>query len=48
MLHWGGWCEATELLGGSLAFQEATSEPAGKAKKPTALHLMPHGKHLGK
>jgi hypothetical protein len=34
--------------GGSLVFQEATSEPAGKAKKATALHLMPHNKHPAK
>jgi hypothetical protein len=33
---------------GSVVFQEATSEPAGKAKKPAACHLMPHNKHLGK
>jgi hypothetical protein len=25
-------------------YQEATSEPAGNAKKPAALHLMPHNK----
>jgi hypothetical protein len=29
-------------------FQEATSEPAGKARKPTALHQIPHNKYLGK
>jgi hypothetical protein len=33
---------------GFFGFQEAMSEPAGKAKKPTACHLMPHNKHLGK
>jgi hypothetical protein len=32
----GGWYEATELLGGSMVFQEALSENARKAKKPTA------------
>jgi hypothetical protein len=31
-----------------MVFQEATSEPAGKAKKPRAWHLIPHNKHLGK
>jgi cellulose synthase/poly-beta-1,6-N-acetylglucosamine synthase-like glycosyltransferase len=44
-MHWGGWYEATKLLGGSLVFQEATSGPAGKAQKPTAWYLMPHNKH---
>ncbi len=29
-------------------FQQATSEAAGRAKKPTAQYLMPHNKHLGK
>jgi hypothetical protein len=33
---------------GFFGFQEAMSEPAGKAKKLTACHLMPHNKHLGK
>jgi hypothetical protein len=28
--------------GGSMAFQKATSEPAGKTKKPTSWHLIPH------
>jgi hypothetical protein len=46
--HWGNWYEATKLLGGSMVFQEATSEPTGKAKKLTSQHLMPHNKHLGK
>ncbi len=48
VLHWGGWYEATKLLGGSMVFQEATSEPAGKAKKLTAWHLMPQKKYPGK
>jgi hypothetical protein len=48
VLHLGGWYEATKLLGGSMIFQEATSEPAGKSKKPTAWHLMPHNKQPGK
>ncbi len=30
-----------------MVFQEATSEAAGKAKKPTAWHLMPHKNYLG-
>jgi hypothetical protein len=38
----------TKLLGGSMDFQEATSEPAGNTKKLTAWHLMPHDKHPGK
>jgi hypothetical protein len=42
------WYEATKLLGGSTVFQEATSEPDEKIKKPTACHLMPHNKHPGK
>jgi hypothetical protein len=33
--------------GGFLVFQKATREPDGKAKKPTAKHLMPHNKHSG-
>jgi hypothetical protein len=33
--------------GSSMVFQEATREPAGKAKKPTARRLMPHNKYLG-
>jgi hypothetical protein len=36
VLLWGGWYEATKLLWGSMVFQEATSEPAVKAKKLTA------------
>ncbi len=37
------------MLRGSPGFQKATSEPAGKAKKLTAWHLMPHKKkHPGK
>jgi hypothetical protein len=47
-MHWGGWYKATKLLGGSIFFQEARSEPDGKTKKPTACYLMPHNKHLGK
>jgi hypothetical protein len=43
-----GWYEATKLLGGYMILQEAKSEQAGKVKKPTAWHLMPHNKHLGK
>jgi hypothetical protein len=31
-----------------MVFQEATSEAAGRAKKPAAQYLMPHNKHLGK
>ncbi len=34
--------------GGSMDFQEATSEPAGNAKKPTAWHLVPNNEHPGK
>jgi hypothetical protein len=33
---------------GFFGFQEAMSEPAGKAKKSTAWHLMPHNKYMGK
>jgi hypothetical protein len=32
VLHWSGWYEATKLLGDSMDFQEASSEPTGKAK----------------
>jgi hypothetical protein len=31
-----------------MVFREAASKPAGKAKKSTAWHLMPHNKHPGK
>ncbi len=33
---------------GFYGFQNASSEHAGKAKKATTWHLMPHNKHLGK
>jgi hypothetical protein len=36
---------ATKLHGGSMVFQEGTSEPDKKTKKLTACHLMPHNKH---
>jgi hypothetical protein len=41
VLHWSVSYEATNLLGVSIVFQKATSEPAGKVKKLTAWHLMP-------
>jgi hypothetical protein len=33
VLHWHVKYEATKLLEGSMAFQKATCEPAGKTKK---------------
>ncbi len=47
VLNWSVRYEATKLVGAFMVFQEAMSELAGKAKKPTACHLMPHNKHLG-
>ncbi len=45
---WGWLVWSNKAAGGSMVFQEATGESAGKVKKLTACHLMPHSKHLGK